>query len=80
MKRDVLFFVDSPVGMVWLRYHTEQSSRIQLMRDEEGLGSYHSASAAANAAATGATSSDAVNTLPPGTIPAAIERWQRGPL
>ncbi|MDB4914762.1 MAG: hypothetical protein JWM95_2406 [Gemmatimonadetes bacterium] len=76
---DTLFFVESYAGRVWLRFHPDHSSRVQLMCDEQGLGSFHTVGAAASAAAKGETVSDALNKLPPGAIPDAIENWERGP-
>ena len=76
---DALFFVDASAGRVWLRFHPDHSSRVQLMCDEQGLGSFHTVGAAASAAAKGETASPVLNALPPGTIPDAIEKWERGP-
>jgi hypothetical protein len=78
MTRDALLFTPTPAGQVWLRYHPEYSARIQLMRDDEALGSYHSLDAAVAAAAGGETVSEAVNSLPRGTIPSAVDEWQPG--
>ncbi len=76
---DALFFIDSPAGRVWLRFHPDFASRIQLMCDELGCGSFHTLEAATSAAAKGETASDALNSLPVGTIPDDIERLERGP-